>query len=211
VIAGRLGLKGIGSRSPDRGGGGQNAAAREPRDAGGGLRRVLFPPPVATTTFLLLPQFKKNYANSFRGRKEETRAVVEAPRQDAGYMKLASEHMQTASSEEGIQGQVKEMCQAKEDLLFEDLGALSTSMILLAARTRGKGSNKNAEIDGQTRTDNIKHIEGILDNLSSQCYISLPFSTQEDHPGATATNNNVLPNPPTPSLPTLLFEIFPSN
>jgi len=154
-------------------------------------------------------QFKKKYL-SMNGR-QETHAVVKAPRQDAGYMKLASEHMQTASSEEGIQGQVKEMCQAKEDLLFEDLGALSTSMILLAARTRGKGSNKNAEIDGQTRTDNIKHIEGILDNLSSQCYISLPFSTQEDHPGATATNNNVLPNPPTPSLPTLLFEIFPSN
>jgi hypothetical protein len=126
--------------------------------------------------------------------RQETHAVVKAPRQDAGYMKLASENMKTASLEEGFQGR-DEMWQAKEDLLFEDLGALSlsTSMISIAARTEGKGRNNNATtgLEGQTRTKNIKHIEGILDNLSSQRYISLPFPTQEDYPGATsATNSN---------------------
>lgn len=135
--------------------------------------------------------------------RQETPAVVETPRQDAGYTKLASAHMKTARSDAGIQGRV-EMCQATEDFLLEDLGALSTTMILLAARTKGKRRySAHTEIEGQAREDNIKHIERILDNLSSQCYISLPFPTQEDHLDATSTainSNNVLPNFPLPIL-----------
>ena len=159
-------------------------------------------------------QFKKKYL-SMNGR-QETHAVVKAPRQDAGYMKLASENMKTASLEEGFQAR-DEMWQAKEDLLFEDLGALSlsTSMISIAARTKGKGRNNNATtgLEGQTRTKNIKHIEGILDNLSSQRYISLPFPTQEDYPGATsATNSNnvrqILAPPPPASV---VIRDLPSN